>query len=206
MGSVIATVPDNSYRGRRDNKLFCKKNEDSYRTHPLAWFAICDDCGRAAPPANRGVVSLPEGFEYIPKQGDDSIIGLFRKDATEIDFDFGFMAGVYVDTMMKDWEDDETVSVVRNSTMIIAGQPIKILVYSRGDLKGAIISWPDSLGNFFCTYRDDGELADFFALALSFRPDQKTAEQGGAGQPDTRSKLDSEGGQKPQLESKGRSQ
>jgi hypothetical protein len=156
-------------------------------------------------PANRGVVSLPEGFVYVPKQGNDSTIGLFRKDAAEIEFDFGPMAGVYVDTMVKHWEEDKAVSVVRNSTMVIAGQPIKILVYSRGDLKGAIISWPDCLGNFFCKYRDDGELADFFALALSFRPDQKTAEQASSGQPATRPESKLKGGDKPQPEAEGRS-
>ncbi|MBK1884625.1 hypothetical protein JIN85_19570 [Luteolibacter pohnpeiensis] len=134
-------------------------------------------------PASRGVVSLPEGFEYIPKQGDDSIVGQFKKSTAEIDFDFGPMAGVYVDTMMKHWKADETVSVVRNSTTTIAGHSIKILVYSQGELKGAIVSWPDCLGNFYCKYRDEGELADFFTVALSFRPNKETPEQVAAPNP-----------------------
>ena len=134
-------------------------------------------------PAKRGVVSLPEGFEYIPKMGDDSIIGLFKKNEVEVKFDFGPMAGVYADNRLRDWEGDSTVSIVRNSTMRIAGYPVRILVYSQGAMKGAIVSYPECFGNFRCTYRNDGELSDFLALALSFRPIQKPAEQGGSSNP-----------------------
>tara|TARA_R110002096_G_scaffold374692_2_gene568405 strand:+ start:587 stop:1147 length:561 start_codon:yes stop_codon:yes gene_type:complete len=127
-------------------------------------------------PGSHGTVNLPEGYEYVPQQGIDSIVGLFQRKEAMVSFDLGPMAGVYADTTRLRFKGDETVTVIRNRGAKIDGRKVEIFVYSRGGANRAIVSYPNTLANFFCEYQNEGDLVDFLLLALSYKPAPKQAE------------------------------
>ncbi|MBK1884909.1 hypothetical protein JIN85_21035 [Luteolibacter pohnpeiensis] len=83
-------------------------------------------------------------------------------------------------------------------------EPIGIFIYfgERGYNQG----WLNTMTYDEAVFSEDGAPTDqVTALLKALRDNETKAEQGGAGQPATRPESDSEGGDKPQPESEGRS-
>jgi len=131
-----------------------------------------------------GSVQLPPGYIHDPNPGiqrpeDAKHVRFTRGD--KVEENFGFLTderGELAGHAAKPSPDSKTI--LSKWTSEVNGHKVSVIVYenknAHGPVRGgAIVSYPDLKVDFACDYTNEGHLADFMFVALSYKPAEQAA-------------------------------
>jgi hypothetical protein len=154
--------------------------------------------------------TLPEGYRHVPSKGIDTSVGRFlSKDGScEIFYDIGPGAGSALEKGVPETNHHRVVRDKKITTGLGEGRFVAIRQVR--DVKFSAVFDAQEGANFYAINLTEKQVDEFESIARSLLvvPDsdqQKPAQQDGADQPATAPESKSEGSDKPQPESKGRS-